>query len=246
MDPQRDGIPLGEWTAESEAPCALHPKGFPIFLPADRVDDCNEYAEEDPYNVETNIDGPFHQLRVDCTLELVASARIDLDGPARILDLGCGEGHITRDIHLAHDDAVIAGLDYSVSAISRAVDIVDAAEFAVGDAYLCPYPDSYFDLVVCNNLWEHVPDPLQLLKSMTRVLKPDGYVIISTPSRYSLWNLLKVIRGREVVRTTSRPTKISDLKSRIANVALERLISALGSHHRLEQAVFYLARRVSP
>ena len=53
--------------------------------------------------------------------------------------------------------------------------------------------------MLCNNLWEHVPDPLRLLESVKRILKPAGYVIISTPSRYRFRNMVRVSLGLPVV-----------------------------------------------
>ena len=53
--------------------------------------------------------------------------------------------------------------------------------------------------MVCNNLWEHIPDPLVLLKRIRRILKKKGYFILSTPSRYRFSNLLNVLRGRPPV-----------------------------------------------
>jgi SAM-dependent methyltransferase len=190
----------------------------------------------------------------------VAAACATSASPPRILDLGCGEGHITREIQLASGEAQVAGLDYSMSAVARAVELFEGIDFAVGDAYACPYPAGYFDLVVCNNLWEHVPDPLNLLAAIDRVLKPSGHVVISTPSRYSLWNLLKVVRGREVAFMSKHHVteytvgqvkeqlrfggyEVVQTKSRVANRILERIIRMVGSHHRLEQTVFYLARK---
>jgi len=57
--------------------------------------------------------------------------------------------------------------------------------------------------VVCNNLWEHIPDPLVLLKKIRRILKNKGYLILSTPSRYRFSNLLNILRGRPTVLMSS-------------------------------------------
>ena len=46
-------------------------------------------------------------------------------------------------------------------------------------------PDSAFDLVVCSEVVEHVPDSAAALREMYRVLRPGGRLILSTPQRYS-------------------------------------------------------------
>jgi 2-polyprenyl-3-methyl-5-hydroxy-6-metoxy-1,4-benzoquinol methylase len=116
----------------------------------------------------------------------------------RILDLGCGQGHITSKIQENFQSAEISGLDYSISAIEYAVALFPQIDFAVGNAYDPPYSEGYFDIVVCNNLWEHVPDPLFLLKEIRRIIRSGGFLIISTPSRYRLENIVRVMRGKSV------------------------------------------------
>jgi len=58
-----------------------------------------------------------------------------------------------------------------------------------------PYPDAFFDLVVFQEVIEHLHNsPKLVLDEIKRVLKPNGYMIISTPNLASLakrWNLLK-------------------------------------------------------
>ena len=89
-------------------------------------------------------------------------------------------------------------MDCSLTAIARATTTYPGIDFVVADAYAPPYAAAQFDIVVLNNIWEHVPDPMRLLTAADRVLKPGGTIIISTPSRYRLGNLLRAIMGRPV------------------------------------------------
>lgn len=192
----RDGCPLEAWVAGArDAAFGVHPKGFRVFLRPPDLEALDEYAGGDPYAVE--VDDPFHRRRLEATLALLARG-LTAEGP-RVLDCGCGEGHITGAIQRAFPGAEVSGLDCSSSAIARAVGRHPAIDFIVADAYHPPYARDYFDAVVCNNLWEHVPDPLRLLGAVARVLKPGGIVVLSTPSRYRLQNLLRVVRGRPAV-----------------------------------------------
>jgi ubiquinone/menaquinone biosynthesis C-methylase UbiE len=114
----------------------------------------------------------------------------------KILDLGCGEGHITAKVQEILPNAELSGLDHSMSAIVTAVDNYSGIDFCAASAYRPPYNDDYFDIVVCNNIWEHVSDPVALLMQIRRITKPSGHLIISTPNRYRFGNLVRVLLGK--------------------------------------------------
>jgi SAM-dependent methyltransferase len=164
--------------------------------------------------------------------------------------------------------AEFSAMDYSITAIEYAHDHYEDIDFCVGDAYDPPYSTSYFDIIVCNNLYEHVPDPLRLLGKIRRILKPGGYIIMSTPSRYRLVNLIKVIIGQpvninkhhvteysvgqvmeqlaycgfEIEMILSRPIFKGYLQT-IVRTVLQLWIKMMGSHHQLGSTVFYLAKK---
>src|SRR6056297_1042704 len=96
---ESDGCQFSDWsTCQADYPFAIHPKGFPIFLPPSDIEANDEYANEDPYSVADNISGAFHRRRIELTLALVKEAVSDNKKPAKILDLGCGQGHITEEM----------------------------------------------------------------------------------------------------------------------------------------------------
>lgn len=238
---------------------------FPVYLTAEEVARSDEYAGGDPYSVETKSNSQFQRRRFDLTLDLLRSVgRLD-----RILDVGCGEGHITAEIKRQFPEAEVHGLDYSLSAIRRAHAAYSEVSFSVADAVKSPYPDGEFDVVVCNNLWEHVSDPIGMLLRMKGVLRPGGSVIISTPSRYRTSNLVRVLTGRKVVfmsslhvteysvgqvkeqlayggfdatKAVSRVIDPGSMRRRVAQTVFATWRAITGSHHELEATVFYLAK----
>ena len=270
IDLNKDGCDLNNWKKLfGKALFAKHHKGFLVFLPPNKLESSNEYKESDPYTM--NVDSDFHKRRIECTLEMIREAAREIQIPPRILDLGCGKGYITAKIKQANPDSDISALDYSLSAIEYAFDHFHEIDFVVGDAYESPYAENYFDIIVCNNLWEHVPDPLFLLNRISKIIKPSGFLLISTPSRYRLGNLLRVIRGKtvslisehhvteysvgqvfeqlhyggfKIVRCFSKPLKKASFKAKIANMLFSFLILLTGSHHKLESTLFYLSQRI--
>lgn len=270
---ESDGCDLADWNRlYGESRFARHPSGFRIFLPPGRLAASDEYADSDPYTVEQNIESEFHKRRIGLTIDLLQKAVSSVQGTPRILDLACGQGHITQAMHQTLISAEFTGLDYSVSAIEYAHDHLPGIDFSVGDAYDAPYSKEYFDVVVCNNLWEHVPDPLHLLSRIKGFLKPGGYIIVSTPSRYRLGNLLRILRGKpvalmsahhvteytvgqvieqftyggfQVETVLSRPISSESLKGGVVRRLFAVWVSLVASHHQLESTVFYLAKKSS-
>lgn len=100
--------------------------------------------------------------------------------PARhALDLGCGDGAVSRSIRAER----LTVADVSPVALERAraaVPGADAAELDP-DAPL-PFDDGSFDLVVCAETLEHVRDVQLLVSEVRRVLEPGGRLAITTPS----------------------------------------------------------------
>jgi len=199
IDLERDGCPLAEWRERGgECSFAVHESGFRVFVGAAALAGADEYREGDPYTVAEHKDSEFHARRIQCTLDLIASALGSEPPTSRILDVACGEGHITAAIQKRFPKAEVSGFDYSISAITRAHRQYDGIAFDVADAYQPPFAPSYFDVIVCNNIWEHVGDPLRLLGVLYAVVRPGGHLVISTPSRYRLGNALRVLLGKPI------------------------------------------------
>ena len=196
-----DACGFEDWADEAtQFRFARHPLGFSVFLRPSNIAGLDEYTSGDPYGVIGNESDltPFHQRRLNCTIQLIERAIGPTAHKPRILDIACGAGHITAEISKRWPSADISAIDCSLTAIAQASRMYTGIDFAVADAFAPPYASAEFDVVVLNNIWEHVTDPLRLLEAAGRVLKPDGTVIISTPSRYRLSNIVRVLTGRPV------------------------------------------------
>lgn len=177
---------------------AKHMDGFSIFIDEKKTCLFDEYKNTDPYSVEKNLQSDFHQRRLNSTLELIERV-VDSTSTFRLLDLGCGQGHFTKKIKEKFVNAEISGADYSLSAIEFASNNSKEIDYIVADAYCLPYVDEYFDVIVCNNIWEHVADPLCLLRQISKKMKRGGHIIVSTPSRFRLGNIVRLMSGKDVV-----------------------------------------------
>jgi ubiquinone/menaquinone biosynthesis C-methylase UbiE len=111
--------------------------------------------------------------------DLIARARPI--GPSdRILDLGCGTGIVARLLRERLGGAArITGLDVSAPMIAKARTIAPELDWHEGNAMALPFPDASFDLVLCQQMLQFVPDPAIALSEVRRVLVPGGRLIAS-------------------------------------------------------------------
>jgi len=92
--------------------------------------------------------------------------------PQRTLDLGCGEGRLTR--HLAGLGYDVRGVDRSEAMIAAAREADSAITFDLADAAALPYADGSFDLVVAFLSLMDMDDMAGAIRESVRVLAPGG------------------------------------------------------------------------
>ena len=108
--------------------------------------------------------------------------------PGRLLDIGCGYGFFLKMAHERGWEAV--GVDLDPKGIAHAKERLQV-NAVLGDLREVHFPDGSFDLVTLWNVVECVPDPLDLLLEIHRVLKNDGRVFIRTPN--AVWQYLSFL-----------------------------------------------------
>jgi SAM-dependent methyltransferase len=151
-----------------------------------------EYEGDNPYGLETDSD--FHRTRKSATLGLIqefTAAGSDF----RLLDVGCGKGLITKSIHERFTAARITGIDISWKAIELARHLNPEIRFSVADGMTYSGEGEKFDLILLNNIYEHVENPAGMLLNLKQLLSPDGVFVISTPNRYHIKNLSRKLFG---------------------------------------------------
>jgi ubiquinone/menaquinone biosynthesis C-methylase UbiE len=97
-----------------------------------------------------------------------------------ILDVGCGPGGVTKDI-ANHTNGEVYAIDDSPDMIENARKVLQghAVKLCVGDAQHLPFKDELFDISICNLVLMWAPNPQQVIKEMTRVVKKGGKVVAS-------------------------------------------------------------------
>ncbi|GAB4179440.1 MAG: hypothetical protein Kow0020_15580 [Wenzhouxiangellaceae bacterium] len=101
----------------------------------------------------------------------------------RVLDCACGEGYGTR--LLAERAAFVDGVDIDHDTVAHATQRYahPRVAFHQASALALPFDDHSHDIVVSFETLEHLAEQDALLAEFRRVLKPDGFLILSTPDK---------------------------------------------------------------
>lgn len=131
-----------------------------------------------------------------------------LDPDAEVLDLGAGAG-IVGQMDFRGCAKRVCGVDLD----PRVLDNEFLDEGRVATANSIPYADECFDVVVSNNVLEHLDEPETVFSEVARVLKPGGLFLFKTPNKTHYMPLIARVtphgfhawvnkmRGRKVVDT---------------------------------------------
>ncbi|KTD21108.1 bifunctional 2-polyprenyl-6-hydroxyphenol methylase/3-demethylubiquinol 3-O-methyltransferase UbiG [Legionella londiniensis] len=153
-----------------------------------------------------NPDGPLR------TLHDINPARMQFIkqfiNPTRhtVLDVGCGGGILCEA--LAQSGADVTGLDVEKDAIEAAK--AHALRSGLSIQYVCQpleeYEEEPFDIVTCMEMLEHVKEPETVIQHCARLLKPGGYLFLSTINRTLAAYLGAIIAAEYILELLPRQT----------------------------------------
>jgi len=124
---------------------------------------------------------------------------------ATVLDVGCGEGFISRYLKAHNKNMFIQGLDISQRALQVAKYFDPHSDLLRASVYNIPCKDESFDIAVCCELLEHLIDPERAVLEAKRVSK--RFVILSVP-RDPYFRAANVLRLKYLRRLGSPPVHI--------------------------------------
>jgi SAM-dependent methyltransferase len=214
----------------------------------------NEFALTDDYLLQL----PFPQNRLDTTFQFKNGAmgrnflevmdRIGLRGDESVLDLAAGSAWTSylvakRGCHVvAADQRTIKywGLRSILTYQRHAVGMIDGL---CCDFFPLPLQDDLFDLVICNNAFQYVPDLNAALREIRRVLHPCGRLVLSWTGTRGWFKSSRWGPGY-TVRSYLRAMKASgfEVECLYAPLALLDSLRRGGQHHQRIAALVPLLR----
>lgn len=129
--------------------------------------------------------------------------------PERVLEVGCGEGHLVQHLFEVLKPKQAAACDLSLERVSPVCD--RRIEFRTASVYELPYADAAFDLVVCCEVLEHLRDPERALKELKRVTR--RWALLSTPNE-PLFRGMNLLRGAYLSRWGNTPGHVQHFSPR--------------------------------
>jgi len=97
----------------------------------------------------------------------------------KVLDVGTGNGKFLVILKSTFPDAEITGIDPNEESLNEAAVKFPDFQFKKMGAENIDFPDNYFDMATISMALHHLPDIKKSLSEMQRVVKPEGWLIIS-------------------------------------------------------------------
>jgi len=160
-------------------------------------------------------------------------------GGRKIVDIGCGGGILAESMAAA--GATVLGIDMAegplnVARLHKIESGVDVDyQKATAEELAAQHPDE-FDVVTCLEMLEHVPDPLQVIRSCAALVRPGGDIFFSTINRNPKSFMFAIVGAEYVLkllpagtheyRKFIRPSEL-DAWAREAGLQLETSIGML-------------------
>lgn len=104
----------------------------------------------------------------------------------KILDVGAGEGNTSR---LFSQHNFVVSLEPKSERI-RKIEITNSLQPVIAEGLKLPFQSSSFDLIILQDVIEHLNINKKFVDDLKHLLKENGIIYLSTPNRFSLFNII--------------------------------------------------------
>jgi len=154
---------------------------------------------------------------------------IERDSSSLLLDLGCDDGHWTSELANRIGTESLYGVEIVKSkaeeARNRGINVIESDL-----NWPLPFQGSSFDVVHANQVIEHISNLDLFVSEIFRILKPGGYVIISTENASSWHNIFASIMGWQIFSLTNMSSKKLGIGNPLAPCRNETKVISTWTH----------------
>lgn len=153
----------------------------------DVTDDIKAFYEANPFPNYDDFDSAASLL--DKARSGLFARLLDEQIPfgARVIECGCGTGQLTNFLSVAN--RTVVGVDLCLNSLKLATafkdkNALDRAHFLQMNLFRPCFKPASFDLVISNGVLHHTADPFLGLQSISRLVKPGGYLLVGLYHKY--------------------------------------------------------------
>jgi 2-polyprenyl-3-methyl-5-hydroxy-6-metoxy-1,4-benzoquinol methylase len=159
------------------------------------------------HRVERKTVNDWKERRHGAIVACLASLRLE---KPRILDVGCGTGVYTKGLARF---GPTTGLDLSEAAIQVASSQLPGIEFLSGNLYDYPFPQGSFDVIVAQEVFDHVEDQPAFVERAADLLRDAGYLVLSCTNRFVFSRASSGTFPAQPAQHISKPLAMRELKA---------------------------------
>ena len=129
--------------------------------------------------------------------------------PKRIIEVGAGEGFLSRILAIKFPSSKIIVSDISIDEENTRIHNLKQfknVKTLITDVKNLKFPNNYFDLVLCSEVLEHIKNPKKAIDEIFRVT--NKYSLLSVPEE-PLWKILNMIRGKYISSFGNTPGHVN-------------------------------------
>jgi 2-polyprenyl-6-hydroxyphenyl methylase/3-demethylubiquinone-9 3-methyltransferase len=171
------------------------------------LDEINHFTQQASFWWDIN--GPFKTLHhINPIRSDYVKQFIDLDNK-NVLDVGCGGGVFSEA--MAKNGGIVTGIDLAEESLEIARLHLYESQLKINyinqsvEDFAQKNENSY-DVIVCMEMLEHVPDPQSIISSCAKILKPGGWLFVSTINRSPQAMVLGIFMAEHVMDLVPKGT----------------------------------------
>jgi 2-polyprenyl-3-methyl-5-hydroxy-6-metoxy-1,4-benzoquinol methylase len=174
--------------------------------------------------------------RLHYLINTIRKAGAEKNNKPRILDIGCGTG-INITIPIALSGYAIKGIDIDAKSIEKAKSL---SQSIPNISFSCQgieplINNEEFDIIICSEVLEHVPDTGKFLKNVRSIMDDDGLLILTIPNGYGYFELESHIEAR----FPGLAYRLDGLVQQLFKDYAKYLPESLNARHRYERTREY-------